>query len=228
MRSAVRQAIAWIVSDGLTPPTVGKHRAVADPQIRDVPAAAVGVDHARRRVVAHARGAVHVAGVVGLLPDVGAVDRLQRLRHELQRVPDQRLVVVAPRVLDTRDRQAVLVLVVGQRDAVALLRQHLADDLQPDLMVVVGHRLHQAIAPQPVRGGLRVRPQLRQRPLAHVGSSRRRNPCGRRSSSARSSRATAAPCRHGSPRFDRPQTAWFDCTVRYFPTRPELLASPSG
>ena len=43
MRSPMRQASAWMVSDGLTPPTGREQRAVADPEIRDVPGAAVGV-----------------------------------------------------------------------------------------------------------------------------------------------------------------------------------------
>ena len=86
IRSAVRQAIAWIVSEGLTPPTVGKHRAVADPEIGNVPAAAIGIDDAGARIVAHARRAGQMAGVVGLRPDVAGAERFQAWRHEAERM----------------------------------------------------------------------------------------------------------------------------------------------
>ena len=88
-------------------------------------------------IVAHLCRAVHAARIVPLLPDIGCIDRLPRKRHKSQRMVDQRTVVVAQSVLDARDWQTVLVLFPGERHAVALLRQHLADDLQSDLMVAV-------------------------------------------------------------------------------------------
>ena len=69
MRSAVRQAIAWIVSDGLTPPTVGNTEPSQIQRLRNIPAAAIGIDDAGARIVAHAGRAVEMAGVVVLLPD---------------------------------------------------------------------------------------------------------------------------------------------------------------
>jgi hypothetical protein len=118
-----------MVSDGLTPPTVG-------------------IDHALARAAAHSRRAVHVAGVVGLAPDVGRVNGLQRLGHEVQRMVDQPSVVVAPGIFDAGDRQSVLILVVCKTDPVARLWHHLTNDLQADLVVVVLHRRHQRRAPQ--------------------------------------------------------------------------------
>ncbi len=93
-------------------------------------------------------------------------DRLDRPAHLLERVRDQRLVVVAPGIGDPRDAQAVLVEIVGQRHAVALVGQHLADHLDADHVVVVEHRVAQRIAPQPARAGLDRGPFDRQRPLA--------------------------------------------------------------
>ena len=53
-----------------------KDRAVANPQVGDVPGAAVGIDDAGARVVAHARGTVEVTGVILLRPDIVRVNRL--------------------------------------------------------------------------------------------------------------------------------------------------------
>ena len=78
MRSAVRQAIAWIVSDGLTPPTVGNtepsqiHR-LGMSQLRQSASTTLVA-----RIVAHARGAVQMAGVVLLPPDLARADGLER------------------------------------------------------------------------------------------------------------------------------------------------------
>ena len=82
---------------------------------------------------------------------------------------DELLVVVAIGIGDARHRQAILVLVVGQRDAVALLRQAFANDLQPDLMVVALHFAQQCFAPQTALVGLHAGPDDRQRTLTHVG-----------------------------------------------------------
>ena len=84
MRSAVRQAIACMVSDGLTPPTVGNTEPSQIQRLRMSQLRQFGIDDAGSRIVAHARGAVQMAGVVVLRPDVLGVDRLQRLRHEIQ------------------------------------------------------------------------------------------------------------------------------------------------
>ena len=60
-------------------------------------------------------------------------------------------------------------IVVGERDAVVFLRQHLADDLQADEVVVVFHLARSAGRPtSPCALDLRVGPELRQRALAHV------------------------------------------------------------
>ena len=76
MRSAVRQAIAWMVSDGLTPPTVGNTepsqiQRLGMSQLRQSASTTLSA-----RIVAHARRAVEMAGVVVLRPDVPRVDRL--------------------------------------------------------------------------------------------------------------------------------------------------------
>ena len=55
-----------------------KHRAVADPQIRDIPRAAVGIDDASARIGPHADGAVEMAGVVGLVPEFNGPRRVSR------------------------------------------------------------------------------------------------------------------------------------------------------
>ena len=83
--------------------------------------AAVRIDDAGARVVAHARGAVEVAGVVVLRPDIARVDRLQRLGHEFQRMIDEALVLVAPGIGDARNAQSVLIELIIERDAIALL-----------------------------------------------------------------------------------------------------------
>jgi hypothetical protein len=88
-------------------------------------------------IVAHPCRAVHAGRILPLLPDIGWIDHLPRKRHKSQRMVDQHTVVVAPSVLDARDWLTVLVLFPGERHAVALLRQHLADDFQSDLMVAV-------------------------------------------------------------------------------------------
>src|SRR5581483_9030370 len=137
-----------------------KHRTVANPQIGDVPAAAIGIDHAAIGMIPHARGAVQMAGVVVLDPDVAGAGRLQRPGHEFQGVLDQPLVIVAPGIGHARNAQPVLINLVGKGDAVRLLRQHLADDLQADDMIVVLHRLDQAIAPEAARAHQRVGPEL--------------------------------------------------------------------
>jgi hypothetical protein len=69
MRSAVRQAIAWMVSDGLTPPTVGN---TEPSQIHKL-----GISHERQSALTtlvrgsapHTDAAVEMAGVVGLVPE---------------------------------------------------------------------------------------------------------------------------------------------------------------
>src|SRR6185312_11213835 len=81
---------------------------------------------------------------------------------------DQRAVIVAPGIRDQWNGQAVLILVFGQSDAVALLRHHFANDPQPDLVVVVFHRGHQTLPPQSAAGRQRVGPKLRQWTLAHI------------------------------------------------------------
>ena len=73
---------------------------------------------------------------------------IERLAHEAERVLVHALVVVAPGIGHARDRQAVLVLLVRERDAVALLRHVFADDLQADRMVVALHLVDAAPAPQ--------------------------------------------------------------------------------
>src|SRR4051794_28453898 len=73
-----------------------EHRAVANPQVAVVPRPAVRIHDARPGIVAHPGATVHVAGVVLLLPDLGRVDRPQRLAHEAERMLDDPLVVVAP------------------------------------------------------------------------------------------------------------------------------------
>ncbi len=105
------------------------------------------------------------------------VDRLQRLRHEPQRMVDQRAVVVAPGVGDARDRQAVLVLLVGERDAVALLRQHLADDLEADLMVVVAPSRPSGAGPTARARSAACWPRAAAAAPGSCSNSRRRNPC---------------------------------------------------
>ena len=79
MRSAVRQAIAWMVSDGLTPPTVGNTepsqiQRLGMSQLRQSASTTL-----RARIVAHPRGAVQMAGVVVLSPNVARAGGLQRL-----------------------------------------------------------------------------------------------------------------------------------------------------
>ena len=75
----------------------------------------------------------------------------QRLRHEFQRMVDQPLVVVAPGIGDARNAQPVLIDFVGERDAIGFLRQHFADDLQPDHMIVFFHLVASGAAPQSPR-----------------------------------------------------------------------------
>src|SRR6185437_13747420 len=81
----------------------------------------------------------------------------------------QRLVVVAQRKSNARDRQAVLIFFPRERHPVALLRQHFAADLQARLMIVFFHFAQQRLAPQAAIAGLGGRPRLRQRTLPHVG-----------------------------------------------------------
>src|SRR3569833_487389 len=137
---------------GTDPADRWKHGAVADPQIGDVPGAAVRVDHAAARVIAHARGAVQMTGIIRLVPDLGGVNRLKRLSHKAQRVSDQPLVVVAIGKGDAWNGKTVLVVLICQSYTVAFLRQALADDLQADLMVVLLHLLQKARTPLPALG----------------------------------------------------------------------------
>ena len=217
-----------MVNDGLTPPTVGNTDPSQIHKIADVPASAIGVDHAGARIVAHPCGAVHVTGVVGLPPDVRGIDRLQRLGHEVQRVADQFVIVVAPGVFDAGDRQSILVLVIGQRDPIVGLRHHLADDLQADLMVVVLHRRHQRRRPTDRAHRPGYSPRAAAADPGSCSNSRRRNPSGRRSSSAPSAPATAALVGSGFPAPRAPRPPGSPAPSGSVPTRPELLASPSG
>src|SRR5436305_13371654 len=68
-----------------------EHRAVADPEVRNVPTAAVGVDDALVRIGAHPGCSVEMAGVVVLDPEILGIDSLQRASHEFQRMIDQPL-----------------------------------------------------------------------------------------------------------------------------------------
>ena len=95
-------------------------------------------------------------------------------------------------------------------------------------MIVLLHLAISAGAPQSMRAHLRIGPQLRQRPLAHVaiaaeeilalvlvipvlGDGERRRPL------------VAADFLVQSP-----QTAWFDCAIRFLPTRPEAIGETIG
>lgn len=74
----------------------GKNRAVANPQIGDIPAAAIRIHNTCSRIVAHTRRPVQMARIVVLRPDFARVDGLQRLRHEFQGMIDEALIVVTP------------------------------------------------------------------------------------------------------------------------------------
>ena len=76
MRSAVRQAIAWMVSDGLTPPTVGNTEPSQIQRLGMSQLRQSALTTLVRGIVAHARGAVEMAGVVGLVPDLARAGRL--------------------------------------------------------------------------------------------------------------------------------------------------------
>src|SRR5262249_49802902 len=110
-----------------------------------------------------------MTGVVGLVPDLARASHTERLPHEGERMNDELLVVVAIGIGDARHRQAIFVLVVVHRTAVALLRSLFANDLQPALMVVALHFAQQCFAPQTALVGLRAGPDDRQRTLTHVG-----------------------------------------------------------
>ena len=229
IRSAVRQAIAWMVSDGLTPPTVGN---TEPSQIHRF-----GMSQERQSALTTLVAGSSPMRAVPFRWQVSSVSSqissraggFERLAHEAERMRDQPLVVVAVRIGDARHRQAVLILLVGERHAIALLRQAFADDLEPDLMIVLLHLLEQRFAPQAALARLRSGPYDRQRPLAHVGVAaeeilaavgvvpvlgdreRRRTFIG-----------------SGSPAPSVPQTAWFDCTIRFLPTSPERIGEAIG
>src|SRR5215467_2732961 len=91
------------------------------------------------------------------------------LPHEVERMLDQFLIIVAIRISHAWNRQPEAILFVGKRHAITLLRQAFADDLQSDLMVVMLHFAEQVLAPQPAFGQ-GAGPDDRQRPLAHIGA----------------------------------------------------------
>ena len=147
MRSPIRQASAWMVSDGLTPPLVGNsdpsqtHRFGID-QLR--PSL---FDDAVLGIVAHPAAAHQVRGVV-VDPQLLAARGFAAPRASSRsnaRISFRSLSRVGEG--HARDRQAVLVLLVGDLDPVVPLRLGLADDPQPGDMVVAGHLLRAAPFP---------------------------------------------------------------------------------
>ena len=145
-----------------------ENRPVADPEIWNVPAATIRIHDAIGWIAAHSRRSVEVAGVVVLRPQIPYVGGSQRPDHEFQRMIDQTLVIVAPGISDTGNSEPILVEFINKCDAVGFLRQHFADDLQTDHVVVIFHFRHQARAPKTMRAHLCIGPQLRQRALTHV------------------------------------------------------------
>ena len=59
--------------------------------------------------------------IVLLAEDVGCADRFQAGLHLAQSMLDQRLVIVAPAISNAGNPQPVLVVLIGQRDPVALV-----------------------------------------------------------------------------------------------------------
>src|SRR6185312_2550097 len=105
-------------------------------------------------IIAHPCRSMQMGSIVVLVPDVVGTGRFQSRSHETKRMRDQALVVITIGKRDAGNAQAVLVPLVGQRHAVALLRQCFADDLETDLMVVVLHRVEQSLSPQSPLAGL--------------------------------------------------------------------------
>ena len=147
-----------MVSEGFTPPTVGN---TEPSQIQRF-----GISQLRQsasttllfRVAAHPRRSVEMAGIIILRPKVPGIGGSQGPGHEFEGVIDQPLVVVAPGIGDAGNPQTVLIDLVSKGDAIGFLRQHLADDLETDHVVVVFHFSHQARAPEAVRAHLRIGP----------------------------------------------------------------------
>ncbi len=85
IRSTIRMAMAVMISDGFTPPVVGKHRSDAYPEVRDVPRPAIGIRPYPCRagqVVGVALWAEDIFGARGLQARLQLAERMlnQRLR----------------------------------------------------------------------------------------------------------------------------------------------------
>jgi hypothetical protein len=65
----MRSPVAWMVSEGFTPPTVGNTEPSQTQRFGIFPGAAIGIDDACPRIIAHARRSIEVSCVVLLIPD---------------------------------------------------------------------------------------------------------------------------------------------------------------
>jgi hypothetical protein len=81
MRSAVRQAIPWMVRDGLTPPTVGNTEPSQIHKFGMSQLRQSGVDDAVAAIVPHPRGAVQMGGVVVFVPELARAGQFETLAH---------------------------------------------------------------------------------------------------------------------------------------------------